>query len=102
MGSEKISRLFTFGKTTVCIAVQRFSLLDKRSDRYSTCLKIGYDTIDRNPYRGGANQYISVNCYCWPEEPYVFNHVPISNRLNVNFDAGLTKLQAARKWGPLV
>ena len=83
MVMTRISKLFTSGKTTVCIVVKRFFLLDKQHDRnrYFTCLRIGYPAKDKGPFKGGPNQNISVNCYCLPEEPYVFNNIPISNRL---------------------
>ena len=68
--------------------------------RYTTCLKIGVETIDKGPYKGPPGKAISVNCYCWPEEPYIFNNVPISNKLNPLFDAKLTKRQSERKFGP--
>ena len=100
----RISKLLTSGKITVCIAVQRFFLLDKLDkrdpNRYSTCLRIGYETIDRGPFEGAVGQKISVSCYHWPEQLYVFNNVPISNRLDPLFDANLTKLGAIKKYGP--
>ena len=70
------------------------------ANRYSTCLRIGFEVKNKGPIRGAPGQNISVNCYCVPEEPYVFNNVPISNRLNPLFDAKRSKLQSTRKYGP--
>ena len=102
---KKISKILTSIKTIV-IAVKRFFFDNEQKplwdgpNRYSTCLRIGFEAKDKGPFKSAAGQNISLNCYCLPDEPYVFNNVPISNRLNPLFNAKLSKLKSTRKYGP--
>ena len=68
------------------------------SDRYSTILHVGFKTLDQGPRDPGSNKFRS--CYCFPSKPYIFNNIPVSNRLNPNFAAGLSLAEIVRMYGP--